>query len=86
MIEKGKGLKLGKLRTIQLIEADMQLLIRVFMSLQNQGQIEKDLRLSKCNYGSQKTYSIENAILKKRLIYDSSRLSGETIVHNLTDL
>ena len=52
MIKKGKGLKLGKLRTIQLIKADMQLLIRVFMSLRNQGQIEKDVRLSKYNYGS----------------------------------
>ena len=37
MIEKGKGPRLGKLQTIQLIEADMQLLIRVFMSLRNQG-------------------------------------------------
>ena len=52
MIKKGKGPKLGKLRTIQLIEADMQLLIRVFMSLRNQGKIEKDVRLLKCNYSS----------------------------------
>jgi len=42
MIEKGKGPTLGKLRTIQIIEADMQLLIMVFLSLQNKGSIESD--------------------------------------------
>ena len=86
MIEKGKELTLGKLRTIQLIEANMQLLIRIFMSLRNKGQIEKDSRLSKCNYGFRKGYSIESTILEKRLIYDYRMISMQPMVHNLTNL
>ena len=32
MIEKGKGAKLGKLRIIQLIEADLQMIMRLSMN------------------------------------------------------
>ena len=31
VIEKGKGLKLGKLRVTQLIEAESQLFLRIFL-------------------------------------------------------
>jgi hypothetical protein len=86
MIEKGQGLKINKLCTIQLIKVDMQLLIRVFMSNRNVGQIEVDERVSKYNYGSRKSYSIKTAILEKRLIYDYSRMSGKQTVHNFTNL
>ena len=40
IIEKGKKLVLGKLRTIQLIEANSQLLMRIFTILRNSGAIE----------------------------------------------
>ena len=86
MIEKGIGPTLGKLYIIQLIEVDLQLLIRVFMSHRNQGKIENDNRISKCNYGSRCNYSIESAILEKQLIHDTSRLTGDDYIHNLTDL
>jgi len=72
MIEKGHGPTLGKLRMIQLIKANLQLLIYIFMSYRNQEKIEVDQRLSKCNYKSRRNYSIEMAILEKRLIYDTS--------------
>ena len=65
IIEKGARPILGKLCTIQLIEADLQLLIRVFISYRNQGKIENNNRISKCNYGSKCNYSIESAILEK---------------------
>ena len=55
MIEKGKGPKLEKLRTIQLIEADLQLLMRIFLGLRDNKQMESDERFSKSNYGSRKT-------------------------------
>ena len=42
MLEKGKGLILGKLRTTQLIEEDLQLLLRIFIGGRTQGVIEKD--------------------------------------------
>ena len=51
-LEKGKGPVLGKLRNIQLIEADFQMLMRVFMNMRNTNAIEIDKRLSKFNYGS----------------------------------
>ena len=40
----------------------------------------------KANYGSRKNYSIETAILEKRLIMDRSMLSSKITVCNLTDL
>ena len=40
MIEKGKGAKLGKLRIIQLIEADLQIIIRLSMKNRNIEKIE----------------------------------------------
>ena len=56
------------------------------MSNRNVGQIEKDSQVLKYNYGSRKQYSIKLAILKKRLIYDYSRMTGKATVHNLTNL
>jgi len=52
ILEKGKGPVLGKLRMIQLIEADFQLIMRIFLKLRNKGKIEKDQHLSKFNIGS----------------------------------
>ena len=75
MIKKGKGPTLGKLCIIQLIKADMQLLIRIFMSIRNNRQIEKDSRLSKYNYGLRKGYFIELVILEKRLIHNYGIIS-----------
>ena len=47
MLEKGKGPVLGKLRTIQLVEADFQLLMRIFTTERMVGVIEMDKRISK---------------------------------------
>ena len=52
MLDKGKGPILGKLRTIQLIEADLQLIMRIFVGLRNQNTIEGDNRLSEFNFRS----------------------------------
>ena len=52
ILEKGKGPIIGKLRTIQLIEADLQILMRIFIGGRNDENIEIDSRLSKFNYGS----------------------------------
>ena len=65
IIEKGKGLVLGKLRTIQLIEADLQLVMRILVNNRNKHRIERDSRISKSNYGSMPRYSIDDAILEK---------------------
>ena len=63
MIEKLKGPALGKLHTIQLIEADMQLIMRILVNIRNKLDIESDDRVSKSKYGSRPGYSIEDDIL-----------------------
>ena len=51
MLEKGKGLVLGKLRTIQLVLADFQLLIRILVNERMVGVIETDERIYAANCG-----------------------------------
>jgi hypothetical protein len=59
MIEKSKGVKLGKLRVIQLIEADLQIIMRLSIKNRNIGKIEQDKRISKSNFESRSKYLIE---------------------------
>ena len=70
MLGKGKGMIIGKLRTIMLIEADLQNIMRIYLEDLDEEIIESDDRFSKSNYGSRKNYSIETAILEKRLTFD----------------
>ena len=67
MIEKRKFPVLGKLRTIQLIEDDLQLTMRMFVNIRNKRNIEIDERVSKINYGSSLGNSIEDSILEKKI-------------------
>ena len=60
--------------------------MRIFLIIRNIGKIEYDKCLSKFNYGSRKTYTIEEVLLEKRLIYDNSLLSRKQTIHNMTDL
>ena len=64
----------------------MQILMRIVINKRNRGRIEVDLRISKYNYGSRSGYSIEDAILEKRIFYDYSMLKGNTIIYNMTNL
>ena len=86
MIEKSKGPVLNKLRIIQLIEEDLQILTRIFINIRNKSTNETNSRISKCNYESRANYMIENAILEKQLIYDYSMFSGNITIHNIMDL
>ena len=65
---KGKGPNLSKLRTIQLIEANLQLMTKIFIGERSDENIVKDERLLKYNCRSRRNYSIDIAILGKRLI------------------
>ena len=85
-IEKGKGPLLGKLRNLQLIEGDLQIMMRMFLSIDEEELIEKDPRFSKANYGSRKNYLIETAILEKRIIFDYSILNMQNTIYTFTDL
>jgi len=86
MVEKGKGVIIGKLRTIQLIEADLQIIMRICINNWNKYHIENDPRISKCNYGFYLNYSIEMVIFGKKLIYDASTLNQLKAIYNMTDL
>jgi len=65
---------IGKLHIIQLIEADLQLLMRIFIGQRNYSKIENDSRVSKYNFSSRPKYSIETELLEKRLMYNASIL------------
>ena len=86
MIEKGKRPYIDKLRIIELIEGDLQLIIRIYVGLRNDRNIQKNKNISYFNFGSRKNYSIKSALLEKRLIYDSSKYNNEITIHLLSDL
>ena len=86
MIEKGKGSLVSKLRVIQIIEADMQLLIRIFIGSRIEKNIETDDRLSQHGYGSRKGFSIESALSEKRLLLDNAKRAGHKMMHLMSDL
>ena len=77
---------MGKLRTIQLIEGDLQLLMRVFIGGRNDKNVENDDRLSTFNYGSQANYSTQTAILENRLMCDLVVRERKIMMHNTSDL
>ena len=86
ILEKGKGLVLGKLRIMQLIETDMQLLMRIFVNARNKFRMKRDNQIVKSNYRLRSYYLIENAILEKQLVHDNSMLIGEYNIYNTTNL
>ena len=53
-LEKGKGLIIGKLRIITLIECNLQILIRKNLRSESKELIEKDMGFLKANYISRK--------------------------------
>ena len=86
MIEKRKGLVLGKLRTIKFIKTDLRLILRIFVNIRNKSNIDPDERGSKINNGSRPRCSIEDDILEKRLVFDNSIVTGSYNIHAMTDL
>ena len=58
----------------------------IFLPSDEEEIIEADNKFSKTNYGSRKNFSIETAILEKRLVLDNSMLTTKQMVHNFTDL
>ena len=60
--------------------------MRIYVGGRNNEKIEKDNRLSQFNYGSRANYSIETAILEKRLMYDVAVRDGKPMLHNISDL
>ena len=60
--------------------------MRIFIGGRANNAIESDSRVSKFNYGSRTNYSIDNAILEKRLMYDLALRDGSEMMHNISDL
>lgn len=68
------------------MKVDIQLLMRIFLEIRLNYDIEKDIKISKFNFSSQMQFSINKAILKKRLLYDSSIQTKLPTVQVVTDL
>jgi len=60
--------------------------MRIFLGLYGLKIIESDNRFSKFNFRLRAGYSIDKAILKKRLLYDVSKWNKEKTVYIITDL
>ena len=86
MIKKGKGPIISKLRIIEIIEAEIQLLMRMTVNQRNKYTIKNDQRIAKSNYGSRPNYLIKDAILEKQLVCNNSMSSEKQTIHNITDL
>ena len=61
-------------------------MMRIFLNSDEEEIVERDPRISKVNYGSCKNYSIETAILEKRLIFNCSMITIDKTIHTFTDL
>ena len=71
---------------VQLIEADFQLVMRIFINFRNNRAIERDKRLSKYNFSSRRGYAIEEALLEKYLFYDSTMQNNIKVITTIIDL
>ena len=60
--------------------------MRIALNSKGQELIENDQRFLKANFGSRKNYSINTALLQKRLIMDNSLISSKHTIHTMTDL
>ena len=60
--------------------------MRIYLEDLTEEIIESDKRFSKSNYGLRKNYSIEIAILEKRLTFNNSMLMGNLTLYRLTNL
>ena len=60
--------------------------MRIFIGLRNQSRMKNDSRFSKHNYSSRKAYSIDEVILERRLLYNTSKIIMIPIIHVVTDL
>ena len=85
-LEKGKGPIIGKLRTLTLIEGDLQMNMRMHLNSDGEELIERDDRFSKSNHGSRKNYSIETAMLEKRLVAGDRLIQLTPTAHDTIDL
>ena len=86
ILEKEKEPILGKLRTIQLIEADLQLIIRIFIRERNDENVAIDKRISKYNRGSRRYYSIDILILEKRLMHNATIRNSQLTIYTTCEL
>ena len=65
MLEKRKGPRLKKLRMLEMIEADLQLVMRMHLGSRMNERFDSDNRALKYDHGSRKGHSMENGLLEK---------------------
>ena len=85
VLEKEKGPVIRKLRIIQLIEGDLQLLMRALVTNRNSIIAENSPRLSQYNFGNRKCFDITTAILEKQLLKEVINLQNVPCIHFVDD-
>ena len=76
MLEKRLGPRTCELRTINLIEADLQIVMKVCLQVRR-GMLRANERVSECNYGARRWHSIVEPLLEKILNIDNSIINGK---------
>ena len=71
---------------MKLIEADLQLIMRICIDVRRNEKEEYYSRLSIYNLVSRKGYSLESLILEKRLMHDMRVCNEESMVYNMSDI
>ena len=84
MLEKGKGPRIDKLRIIQLISADLQLLMRVII-LPGAEAVYHEKKLNESQYARKKT-TVMSALVEKRLMIEQSKLTREDSMWVVSDM
>jgi len=85
MLKKGKGSRIDKLRIIQLIECDLQLVLKVVFQKQLMPKAENMGRLTYTQHGSRAGKDIATTQFEKRLLCDYSRLLRVPMVYIFVD-
>ena len=77
---------MSKIRIMQIMESDLQLLMRIILRLRREENYEDDKRASKYDHVSRKGCSIESSLLEKRLIFDLVKKAEEVFSCTACDL
>ena len=86
MLEQVKVPRLKKLRILEMIEINLQLMMGTHLGVRMNNRVKTDQVVTNYNYSSRKGNYIENSLLEKILIFYHANKTEELNVHAMSDL
>ena len=86
IIKKVKGNAINKISILHVIKEDLTFLMKIFLGIRIEENYENDKKISKHNYGSRESSSIESVSLENRLVLCLSKITEEQIACTMSDL